>query len=94
LNYPDDDQACDAAFIGGPVALAWSRLDEDARRRARARYLDAIGTWRYLDRTYRIPGEFVIVAASVRNRGIALTQARRETAERNKESGLISAAEL
>jgi len=65
LNYSNDNQACDAAFIGGPVALAWSRLDDDARRRARARYLDAIQKWRHLDRTYRIPGEFVIVAASV-----------------------------
>jgi ubiquinone/menaquinone biosynthesis C-methylase UbiE len=67
LAYADDDQACDAAFIGGPVALAWSRLDAGARRRVRDRYLDAIGTWRHPDRTYRIPGEFVIVAASVRN---------------------------
>jgi hypothetical protein len=70
LNYSDDDQACDAAFIGGPVALAWSRLDDDARSRVRTRYLDAIGTWRHPDGTYRIPGEFVIVAASVRNRRI------------------------
>ena len=61
LDYSNDDQACDAAFVGGPVALAWSRLDNDARSRASARYLDAIGTWRNLDRSYRIPGEFVIV---------------------------------
>ena len=64
LVYSDDDQACDAAFVGGPVALAWSRLDDGARERARVRYLDAIATWRRQDRTYRIPGEFVIVAAS------------------------------
>ncbi len=70
LDYPNGDQACDAAFIGGPVALAWSRLDSDARSRARARYLEAIEPWRNPDRIYRIPGEFVIVAASVRNRGI------------------------
>jgi SAM-dependent methyltransferase len=67
LNYSNDNQACDAAFIGGPVALAWSRLDDDARRRARARYLDAIRPWRQSDGTYRVPGEFVIVAASVRH---------------------------
>jgi len=64
LDYCDGDQACDAAFIGGPVALAWSRLDDEARRRSRARYLEAIGSWRHPDRSYRIPGEFVIVAAS------------------------------
>lgn len=68
LGYSDDDRACDAAFLGGPVALAWSRLDDAARRRVRDSYLDAIGTWRQPDRTYRIPGEFVIVAAAVRNR--------------------------
>jgi len=66
LGYSDDDQACDAAFTGGPVALAWSRLDDDGRRRVRARYLDAIGRWRQRDGTYRIPGEFVVVAASAR----------------------------
>jgi len=68
LDYADGDQACDAAFIAGPVALAWSRLDDEARRRSRARYLDAIGAWRLPDRTYRIPGEFVIVAASCASR--------------------------
>jgi ubiquinone/menaquinone biosynthesis C-methylase UbiE len=65
LTYSNDDQACDAAFVGGPVALAWSRLDDEARRRTRDRYLDAIGRWRHPDQSYRIPGEFVIVAASV-----------------------------
>ncbi len=64
LIYRDDDQACDAAFVGGPVALAWSRLGEAARERVRVRYLDSIAPWRGRDGTYRIPGEFVIVAAS------------------------------
>ena len=68
LVYSDDNQACDAAFVGGPVALAWSRLNEAARERARVRYLDSIDPWRHQDGTYRIPGEFVIVAASVPNR--------------------------
>ena len=61
LKYPDADDACDAAFIGGPVALAWSRFDAEARARARARYKHAIEPWRR-SRGYRIPGEFVIVA--------------------------------
>jgi SAM-dependent methyltransferase len=64
LNYSDDDQACDAAFIGGPVALAWSRLEDNARTRVRHRYLESIGTWRQPDGSYRVPGEFVVVAAS------------------------------
>lgn len=68
LVYSDDDQACDAAFVGGPVALAWSRLDEAARDRARVRYLESIAPWRREDHSYRIPGEFVVVAASVSDR--------------------------
>jgi SAM-dependent methyltransferase len=66
LNYSNDREACDAAFIGGPVALAWSRLTPEARRRVHARYLRAIRPWRGGDGTYRIPGEFVVVAASAR----------------------------
>ena len=63
LVYADAEAACDAAFVGGPVALAWSRFDESARLRARQRYLSAIEPWRH-QAGYRIPGEFVIVAAS------------------------------
>ena len=61
LNYVDADEACDAAFVGGPVALAWSRFDAQTRARARARYKHAIEPWRRSE-GYRIPGEFVIVA--------------------------------
>lgn len=62
MDY-DDDEACDAAFVGGPVALAWSRFDEDARTRVRERYLDAIASWKY-PHGYRVPGEFVIVSVT------------------------------
>ncbi len=62
LCYADADAACDAAFVGGPVALAWSRFGADVRARVRGRYLDAIGVWRD-GRGCRIPGEFVIVSA-------------------------------
>jgi ubiquinone/menaquinone biosynthesis C-methylase UbiE len=62
LTFVDDNDACDAAFVGGPVALAWSRFNDEARARVRARYLDAICSWRH-GRGYRIPGEFVIAAA-------------------------------
>lgn len=63
LDYLDDEEACDAAFIGGPVALAWSRFDEETRARVRGRYLDAIAEWRR-GTGYRVPGEFVVVSAS------------------------------
>lgn len=61
LSYDNADAACDAAFIGGPVALAWSRFDEEVRAHVRARYKHAIEPWRRND-GYRIPGEFVVVA--------------------------------
>jgi ubiquinone/menaquinone biosynthesis C-methylase UbiE len=62
LTFADGQEACDAAFVGGPVALAWSRFNDQARARVRARYLDAIESWRH-GHGYRIPGEFVITAA-------------------------------
>lgn len=62
LDHADGRDACDAAFAGGPVALAWQRFDAAARERTRSRYLAAIAPWR--DGVgYRIPAEFVIVAA-------------------------------
>lgn len=65
LSFKDDDEACDAAFVGGPVALAWSRLDSVARMRVRSRYLGSIARWRR-DRCFRIPAQFVVVAAESR----------------------------
>jgi ubiquinone/menaquinone biosynthesis C-methylase UbiE len=62
LTFADANAACDAAFVGGPVALAWSRFDDEVRARVRARYLDAIEPWRH-GYAYRIPGEFVIATA-------------------------------
>jgi ubiquinone/menaquinone biosynthesis C-methylase UbiE len=62
LTFADANEACSAAFVGGPVALAWSRFDDEVRARVRARYLDAIESWRD-DRGYRIPAEFVVAAA-------------------------------
>lgn len=63
LCYADADQACRAAFVGGPSALAWSRFDAAVRARVCARYLSAIEPWRHA-MGYRIPGEFVIVAGA------------------------------
>jgi ubiquinone/menaquinone biosynthesis C-methylase UbiE len=63
LCYADADEACRAAFVGGPVALAWSRFTDEVQARVCKRYLAAIAGWRQ-GRGYRIPGEFVIVAAT------------------------------
>jgi len=63
LDYTDAEQACAAAFVGGPVALAWSRFDSEVRARVCERYVEAIAPWRCEDGSYRLPGEFVIVSA-------------------------------
>jgi len=62
LDYADAEQACDAVFVGGPVALAWAHFPGETRARVRARYVEAIAPWRD-GAGYRIPGEFVVVAA-------------------------------
>lgn len=62
LKYSGADEACAAAFVGGPVALAWSRFDRAVRERVQARYLDAIAPWRD-GQGYRLPAEYLIVAA-------------------------------
>ncbi len=59
LHYTDADAACDAAFLSGPVALAYSRFDESTRLSVRAEYLASIETWRDGER-FEIPGTFVI----------------------------------
>jgi len=71
LTFGDAKEACDAAFLGGPVALAWSRFNDEVRDRVRARYLSAIESFRHGEE-YRVPGEFVIVTGTApRKRGVA-----------------------
>jgi len=62
LHYADATEACNAAFVGGPVALAWSRFSDEVRARVRADYVSSIDNWR-ISEGFRIPGEFVIAAA-------------------------------
>lgn len=62
LEYADANEACGAAFIGGPVALAWSRFEDNVRARVRARYLDTIEPWRH-GQTYKLPAEFIVLTA-------------------------------
>ena len=47
LVYASDDDACDAVYAAGPVAIAWSRFDRDTRALARARYLETLAPWRH-----------------------------------------------
>jgi ubiquinone/menaquinone biosynthesis C-methylase UbiE len=64
LHYRSGDDACGAAFAGGPVALAYSKFDASTRADAHAEYLASIESWR-TGTTYDVPGEFVV------GRGIA-----------------------
>lgn len=59
LCYESGDDACGAAFAGGPVALAYSRFDERTRAEAHGEYLASIAPFRDGD-GYRIPGEFAL----------------------------------
>nr|WP_070959899.1 class I SAM-dependent methyltransferase [Hyphomonas sp. Mor2] len=59
LPYATEQAAVEAAFVGGPVALAYDRFDADTRASAHAEYLDSIEQFRS-PHGYRIPGEFVI----------------------------------
>ncbi len=63
LSFATADEACGAALIGGPVALAYSRFDDETRDAARAEYLASIESYRHGE-SYRIPGEFVITRGS------------------------------
>jgi ubiquinone/menaquinone biosynthesis C-methylase UbiE len=59
LPYATDQAAIEAAFIGGPVALAYDRFDEETRISAHVEYLASIAAFRSMA-GYQIPGEFVI----------------------------------
>jgi hypothetical protein len=59
LSYASEAEALEAAFAGGPVALAYDRFDEPTRADAHREYLETIREFRSGD-GYRIPGEFVV----------------------------------
>ena len=64
LRYATADDAVEAAFRGGPVALAHSRFDEPMRQAVHGEYLDSIAAHK-ADDGYRLPGEFVVAVALV-----------------------------
>ncbi len=59
LPYDDDQSALQAAFVGGPVALAYDRFDDATRKAAHEDYLQSIAPYR-TEKGYRIPGSFVV----------------------------------
>jgi ubiquinone/menaquinone biosynthesis C-methylase UbiE len=67
MRYESGEEACGAAFAGGPVALAHSRFDAETRDEAHREYLESIAAYRN-GHGYRIPGEFVVVSGRKINR--------------------------
>ena len=63
LDYDNPEEACLAAFAGGPVAMAYSRFDEPTREAAHREYVESIAPFKQGD-VYRIPGEFVVTLGS------------------------------
>jgi SAM-dependent methyltransferase len=63
LDYTGAAEACEAAFSGGPVALAHSRFTQAMKADAYAEYLASIEGYRTGD-GYAVPGEFAVVAGT------------------------------
>jgi ubiquinone/menaquinone biosynthesis C-methylase UbiE len=63
LHYATAAEACEAAFVGGPVALAYSRFSEAAKTEAQEAYLTSLQAHR-AGNGYTVPGEFVVVAGT------------------------------
>ena len=59
LSYSSAEEACEAAFLGGPVAMAYARFDEDTKNDAKNEYIKSIEPFK-TENGYEIPGEFVI----------------------------------
>lgn len=64
LPYDSDRAALDAAFLGGPVALAYARFDAETKKAVEADYLTSIAPFK-TDDGYRIPGEFVVCSGTI-----------------------------
>jgi hypothetical protein len=59
LYYKSGEEACGAAFLGGPVALAYSKFSDDIKKEVYKEYLESITSFKKND-DYHVPGEFVL----------------------------------
>ena len=59
LLYTSGEEACGAAFAGGPVALPYFKFSENVKREVHAEYLESIKPFQR-EHGYAIPGEFVV----------------------------------
>ena len=62
LDYLSDDEACGAAFEGGPVALAYNKFTAEVKLQARSEYIQSINPFKK-DAGFAVPGEFVVTSA-------------------------------
>ena len=60
LHYQSAEEACGAAFAGGPVALAYHKFSDEVKKEVHAEYLDSIAAFK-INQGYKVPGEFVVV---------------------------------
>jgi ubiquinone/menaquinone biosynthesis C-methylase UbiE len=58
LDWQSPEQACAAAFLGGAVALAYSKFGPEVREIVQREFLESIAVHRH-DQGYRVPAEFV-----------------------------------
>lgn len=63
LKYSSSQEACEASFLGGPVAMAYSRFDEDTKNDAKKEYVKSIEAYKTKN-GYEIPGEFVVCSGT------------------------------
>jgi ubiquinone/menaquinone biosynthesis C-methylase UbiE len=60
LKYSSGEEACGAAFLGGPVALAYSKFSDDVKKEVYKEYIESIRSFKVTD-GYHVPGEFMVV---------------------------------
>jgi len=59
LQYATAEEACGAAFAGGPVALAYNKFNDTVKKEVHAEYLASISQYKNGE-GYEVPGEFVV----------------------------------
>jgi ubiquinone/menaquinone biosynthesis C-methylase UbiE len=59
LSYASGEELLGAMFLGGPVALAYSKFDEATREAVHSEFLESVAAHR-TGEGYAIPGEFVV----------------------------------
>lgn len=59
LHYNSPEEACSAAFEGGPVALAYFKFPDNIKKEVQQEYMASVEQYRK-ENTYFIPGEFVV----------------------------------